>query len=616
LALLRNFRRDEYTDARTGNFFVRLFRSWFGWFEDPRVKAVANYLNSLDNEEIIDLSRLEITLPSAAESTALIDRFTQFINNFKAAAKSNYLKDKLIEDKNASLSVFPKKIASAAPSLQITLGDLHGNAIKLIYFLIREGTFTGIDAKDYATLLKIYEANPLQYQHISKFKEIINKLTLPPETKRAGLVRLIGDVLADRGTNDYFTLMILAKLKELGAPIEVIASNHDVEFLHGFTLPENDSELATQNNSLGESQAASMEALTSLLNVDHETIRGELRGDMRPAIKNYKSSLKLFNYALSPDRKHITLYTHAPVGLETIRKLADEFGTDFKMNTAYNLATSIDTINQKVIEKGGIEALYKELFGKVEEIKSKTKSVKKELNDKATMLLELREKTKTPPVGNEDELRAHNALVTQHNGLLSEYEKLHTEYKQLQENLKSAADSLENSPLYLIIWNRYNDNRQLERPDFGGRGEDQYSISYVHGHDHKSGMILDEHIINLDSEFGKFVTIKPTHPDGKLYLSHKTEGYSSPTHSPEYHSHSEVGYSPPGISSSPTPSPVVSPSTITTLSPTELTTSVSPSPTTHPSIDLAADSATPRNKNSGVVESKEDDDEDTRGLHK
>ncbi|MCH9757260.1 MAG: hypothetical protein K0U37_08750, partial [Gammaproteobacteria bacterium] len=48
---------------------------------------------------------------------------------------------------------------SGLPITQATMGDLHANAIKLIYNLIRSGVCK-IEPEDYAMLVRIYESGP------------------------------------------------------------------------------------------------------------------------------------------------------------------------------------------------------------------------------------------------------------------------------------------------------------------------------------------------------------------------------------------------------------------------------------------------------------------------
>lgn len=113
--------------------------------------------------------------------------------------------------------------------IQITIGDLHGNAMKLMFMLVKHGIATNINEAEYNRLVEIYKTptQDLTKKHLDEFNQILSKI----EFSKDSLVRLIGDELADRGNNDYFTLKILEKLNEHKVPVEIIVSNHSIEFI-------------------------------------------------------------------------------------------------------------------------------------------------------------------------------------------------------------------------------------------------------------------------------------------------------------------------------------------------------------------------------------------------
>lgn len=117
---------------------------------------------------------------------------------------------------------------------QFTEGDLHANVIKLIYTLIRNGVCQLSD-KSYTELVQIYESKPpLNQQQLLRFNEIIeHDLQVIDPTI---LVRLIGDILADRGRNDYLVLKVLRKLRRANVPLRILMSNHDNVFLEAIGL--------------------------------------------------------------------------------------------------------------------------------------------------------------------------------------------------------------------------------------------------------------------------------------------------------------------------------------------------------------------------------------------
>ncbi|MCK1859324.1 hypothetical protein MXE00_13165 [Legionella pneumophila] len=115
---------------------------------------------------------------------------------------------------------------------EITIGDLHGNAMKLMFMLVKHGIATNISIEDYNRLVEIYRTptKGLTKELLGEFNEILTKIKFNSDST----IRLIGDELADRGNNDYFTLKILEKLNEHTVPVEIIVSNHSIEFIEAY----------------------------------------------------------------------------------------------------------------------------------------------------------------------------------------------------------------------------------------------------------------------------------------------------------------------------------------------------------------------------------------------
>ena len=57
---------------------------------------------------------------------------------------------------------------------QVTIGDLHGNAIKLMFMLVKHGIATNIDEADYNRLVAIYKTptQDLTKKHLDEFNQI------------------------------------------------------------------------------------------------------------------------------------------------------------------------------------------------------------------------------------------------------------------------------------------------------------------------------------------------------------------------------------------------------------------------------------------------------------
>jgi len=219
---------------------------------------------------------------------------------------------------------------------QITIGDIHGNAIKLLYVLARHGIATNISNEDYDKLVTIYKipAKILKKENLDEFNRILDKMNLSSEST----IRLIGDELADRGNNDYFTLKILEKLDKNHVKTEILLSNHSVEFINNY-----EKGTSFKNNKLGDGQAASMQKMQVLL--DNKIIEKE---EIKNIVDNvYKKSLKAISYTLSEDKKEISIYSHAPIGLNNVKNIVIKLKVNYDDSTAVKLAETIEEVNNK-----------------------------------------------------------------------------------------------------------------------------------------------------------------------------------------------------------------------------------------------------------------------------
>ena len=108
------------------------------------------------------------------------------------------------------IRVFPKcdKTHLNDKTAEFTIGDMHGSALKLLFFLTRQNVLK-LSKDDYATITEIFlrgeNVDRITAADLAKFKEILART----KVDRNGKVRLLGDLLADRGANDYFTLKII-----------------------------------------------------------------------------------------------------------------------------------------------------------------------------------------------------------------------------------------------------------------------------------------------------------------------------------------------------------------------------------------------------------------------
>lgn len=229
------------------------------------------------------------------------------------------------------------------PTDQITFGDLHGNAIKLIHLLVQNKLMV-LNNGQYEELNHIYNTptDELTVDLVNRFKAIVDDATYNP----IGLIRLLGDELADRGNNDYFTLLILQALSEHKIPFTITLSNHSVVALMQFDNLETRGNQYIGDADKHKDQQRSSHNMWKLLNKPE--FHSHLKYLQHIANQTYKPRLKLIDYCVveSEGKKTLTLFTHAPVGLETVKSLASDFQLPYDDSTIENLTYCIDKINK------------------------------------------------------------------------------------------------------------------------------------------------------------------------------------------------------------------------------------------------------------------------------
>jgi hypothetical protein len=252
-------------------------------------------------------------------------------------------KSEYILESNADLSVAPQDVSFDPSNKALAMGDLHGNTMKAIYFLIRYGVMTLKNPQDYQHLWEIYNTHQSQLteQNFQTFYSLLDaaKFNMPK------LITFIGDEFADRGNNDWFTMLLFKKLHDSGVPYQILLSNHGNLALSSFIQQKH------PGNTIGYRQAdewfsqqTSLDNLWSLVNREMIDI---------PTISHYASlyytpHLKLIAYTKIND-DHLTLYTHGLVGLETVMGLCKKFNIAYNDSSIDNLMSCVDQINDNGI---------------------------------------------------------------------------------------------------------------------------------------------------------------------------------------------------------------------------------------------------------------------------
>ena len=247
---------------------------------------------------------------------------------------------------------------TALPIKQVTLGDLHANAMKLIHTLVRYGV-CDIEVNAFDDLQRLYHKKDPTEEGKKAFLKLITD-ALQVKNKEI-LVRLIGDIVADRGKNDLYVLAILEKLRLEGVSVSTLVSNHDIELIFAYEAYKKNGGILDRRLEAG----VRYDQKTSLLGLAESIGQGKVCSKERfeQFMENdYLPTLKLLDYSLSEnDPKHITIFSHAPVDLEVIEYMSKKFGVSHRAKTVEALTQTIDEINRKFVacvRDGNVGLIY------------------------------------------------------------------------------------------------------------------------------------------------------------------------------------------------------------------------------------------------------------------
>lgn len=321
--------------------------------------------------------------------------------------------------------------------------DLHSHPLKLLHLLISLGIVIGIDAYDYDALVHIYNKKDWNSDDFSNYNQIIAKIMVRKDVK----INLIGDELADRGSNDYFMLKLLEKLVDEKANLDIKMSNHTKEY---FTHYEAGS--AYDSSDLNNNGSRSM------LNM-HRSIEAGIffREEVDLIVDKVYKKLNLLSYTRNTEGKKLTIYSHAPIGLTHIRKMAN----------ALNIKNALPKNGKGTIFNETLPSLTDQEMGEIVRVIDA-------VNEKFHLLF----KTKTI-----------------------------TRYSELKKSKEKFAAALEG-----IIWNR--DCESIDRPDNVNfvNGHDPIDLTKYKNNPIKFEKYIKYRNLNLDvnNELGKFIEKNPS----------------------------------------------------------------------------------------------------------
>ena len=246
----------------------------------------------------------------------------------------------------------------------LTIGDLHANALKLINILIQNGIADikvdpandrAKQAEIYARLVSAYYSNNLE-----EFNAILAAHL--QFSSSSPCLCFIGDTLSDRGKNDLFIFQLYKLMHDHNIKYKILLSNHDCGFLNAY-FKYLERQQASQENVLfkydpNEVVVIPSESLAAMCRYFSEQGNFDQQNNMIDLFKRYYlPNLKLIGYELDSVTNTFTLSTHAPFGLADIKRLANYLKVELTLDatlTSKILITAIDEINSRL--KGLIES--------------------------------------------------------------------------------------------------------------------------------------------------------------------------------------------------------------------------------------------------------------------
>lgn len=270
------------------------------------------------------------------------------------------------------ISKHPEVINKAESPRHDVIGDTHGNAMYMIFFLIERGYLTLADKSHYDDLKRICETDYkalfakgeiAQTKYLfRKFITILSQATFDAQNSK---ITFLGDMLADRWTNDTFTLILLLLLHRAGINYNITLSNHDAVFL-SFIFDK----LWTQDtfqSKLKNKTDRSAEGLFDFIKqgiVDAEEIKNIVK-------EAFLSHLVLFDYSQYTEghnKEQFVQWTHAPTGDEILTSLLYKFNIPLVLNPNISQRkTLLDNINQafksKIIDEQQLKQILDEIHG-------------------------------------------------------------------------------------------------------------------------------------------------------------------------------------------------------------------------------------------------------------
>lgn len=209
-----------------------------------------------------------------------------------------------------------------------TVGDMHGNPLKLLHILVKVGALKFKDHvnaaqvySDFKNFYDVYDGSKGLDETKSAIDSLLHNLEKNPEF--TGGVRLLGDLLCDRGKNDLFILALLAKLDDVGVPKKIILSNHDMWFIYSMEIFFRGGSLQLPAESGGrEDQVQSLQGLIELFDsITNEQRKEEFKEELKELYRKYIADLVLIDLEINEGESPV-IFTHAPITPNVLNDMA------------------------------------------------------------------------------------------------------------------------------------------------------------------------------------------------------------------------------------------------------------------------------------------------------
>lgn len=257
----------------------------------------------------------------------------------------------LLTKTNVNIYIKPTPIKHSFKVAEVTVGDLHANIVKLVYFLIRN-SIIHMEDDVFDRLVRLYKipSDRWSQAYVDELAKVVKSFVVINKTV---LVRLLGDEVADRGVLDMSILWFLAEFVKQDGLIQIHISNHGFEFITYMELhiqyPKAETLPLDSFVLFGKQQN---QFSTSIVNLHYILINRWVNWtqvkDLYESV--YRPLLRVMTYSLCPTTGEAHLFSHAEAGLETIRELGKFFlgegiGVDYREQTIKSMIDSIDKMN-------------------------------------------------------------------------------------------------------------------------------------------------------------------------------------------------------------------------------------------------------------------------------